>query len=221
MAIPITLLNLDDSIVESSVAIPSKGTRWINSWQLLKKPTAAQTAFTAAQLSQDIRDVDCTTTPGGACEFLNVRQIVSLKIQAWGVATNADSNVLDFYGWDDHGPGMHIGKLTLNMGNFTSAALTGFHASAGQHISIRNNFDPGAAQRGCDSFTVTNDYELAFKSFTSEAAFPAFVSLNLDTSQYTWIGALLTTKAAGTTNLGLICRATGQKSNGSPDGKFF
>ena len=191
---PATLLKYD--MAPSAVA----------SWQLLKSRTVAQTAVTAAKLSQALRDVSFAQD---TFEFMDVSSLGAIRIQVWGVASANDAPVLDLYGWSDSGPGMHVGKVTITYGNFTSAATTGFHAVPEAHISIRDAFVAGTAYRGTDTYAATNDYEAAITAYTEEADFPASFDVSFLNNQYQWFGAAVTTLAG--TNLGAIFKALSVK----------
>jgi len=214
MAAP-TFLNLDDTGLA------------LDSWQLCKSLSIAQTAPTATILSQNIRDAVFVET---TFEFIDVSRFEAIRVQVWGVAADNDAPVIDLYGWSATGPGAHIGKVTLAYGAFTSAATTGFHAAADTHKSIRNAFAAATAYRGCDTYTVTNDYEAElvtdtaatpihieqYKSLTAprtlaatsvspvEANLPGFLTVNFARSAYKYFGIAVTT-LAGTT-LGAIFR---------------
>lgn len=203
------------------------GLHILGAWQLLKSLSIAQTAITAAKLSQNLRDVSFAES---TVEFVDVSAFESIRVQVWGVASNNDAPVIDLYGWSDTGPGAHIGKVTLAYGNFTSAASTGFHAQTQTSKSIREAFVAGTAYQGCDTYTITADYEqeiyqsvdtagipitTTFQNFRSinnaaatatvsplEADFPIFFTVDFSRSRYKYFGVLVTT-LAGTT-LGAI-----------------
>lgn len=199
----------------------------LSGWQLLKSRSIVQTALTAAQLSQNLRDVVAVET---TVEVIPVTIFDAIRFQVWGTASDNDAPVVDLYGWDEPGPGFHIGKITLAYGNFTSAASTGFHAKAATHSSIRNAFDSATAYRGCDTYTVSNDYEQEMFSYTNatlaaeagqshraivtpctqaatplspiHADFPSYAIVDFRRSRYKYFGVLVTTLAG--TNLGAI-----------------
>lgn len=192
-------------------------------WQLLKSRSIAQTALTAAQLSQNLRDVNFAES---TVEVIDVSSYDSIRIQVWGEAANNDAPVIDCYGWSHYGPGHWIGRVTLAYGNFTSAANTGFHAQTATHRSIRNAYLAATAYRGCDTYTVTADYEQELISDSAGtpifyqqhrtliapqtaagaspivADFPSYLNVNFDRSKYKYFGVLVTTLAG--TNLGAI-----------------
>lgn len=180
------------------------------SWQTMKSPvTAAETALTAAKLMQNIRDVSADQD---TVQFIPVELFESILVMPLANGNNDQSPVLQFYGWSDTGPGHHIGTITLDLGNFTSAASTGFHASANTHSSIRNAFAAATAWRPADILTVTADYELEFLAdslgvvgyhaaffpyATSTgtqppvADFPNYLRIDLAKSQYKYCGMLV------------------------------
>lgn len=183
----------------------------LNDWQLLKKPTVAQTACTAADLTETIRDLVDTQPAGTSIEALEVSIIGALRFQIWGEGDNNDVPIIDLYGWSDGGPGHHIGKITLAMGNFVStggAAADGFHKSGMAHQSIRDAFAPGTSYRGCDTYTETNDYENAITVYTGEADFPGHADVSFANSQYQYFIVLVTGLGSpAATNVGAIFKA--------------
>lgn len=189
-----------------------------DNWQVCKTRSVAQTALTVAKLTQNLRTISFDEA---TVDVMDVSSIAGLRLQPWGVASDDNSCVLDFYGWQLGGGGMHIGKLTCTFGNFTSAATTGFHTVAEKaytHPSILSAFDTATAYRGCDTIVATNDYESAFTVYTAEANFPTHAVLSFAAAQYKYL-AILATTLTGATNVGCICRALALKGkNTNPDG---
>lgn len=204
----------------------------VRHWQACKSLGIAQTLVTAAKLSQAIRDVSFAEDN---FEFIDVSSFDTIRLQVWGVAADNDAPVIDLYGWSDQGPGNHIAKVTLAYGNFTSAASTGFHANAQAHESIRQRFAAATAYRGCDTYTVTADYEqemisdsavtpIIYQQYRSvvspgtaagaspvEADFPGYVTVDFRRSRYKFFCVACTT-LAGTT-LGAIFKPVLMRSN--------
>ncbi|KKK54576.1 hypothetical protein LCGC14_3083310, partial [marine sediment metagenome] len=141
-----------------------------------------------------------------------------------------DTLTLQLYGWSASGPGSHMGTISLIAGNFTSAASTGFHASASTHKSIRDELLPATAYRFCDTYTITADYEREMitgvsgstpaadyhefhKSLSSPvtstntvppvADFPSYVNVDLSRSRYEYFG-IHGSAASGFVNHGAI-----------------
>ena len=197
-------------------------------WQLLKSPTIVQTAVTVAKLCQALEDVSFDED---TVEVVEVSAYELIRVEFWGaIAADATTPVVMLYGWHATGPGAHIGTVTLAHGPFTSAALTGWHAHANVAQSIKNVFLPGTAYRGCDTVTVTTDYELEiiidgaatpieYPSFRAlqtprtiadaipHTDFNTYLNVSFERSRYKWFGALVTT-ASVTANatLGAIYR---------------
>jgi len=189
-------------------------------WQLLKSPSIVQTALTAAQLSQNLRDVSFVES---TVELLDVSSYDSIRMQVWGVAADNNAPVIDLYGWSHYGPGNYIGRVTLAYGNFASPANTGWHAGVETHAGIRKAFLPGTEYRGCDTYTVT-DYEqeaitdsagIFYQQHRSVVApqttlgvspvladFPGYLNVNFHRSQYKYFAVLVTTLVG--TSLGAI-----------------
>jgi len=195
------------------------------SYQLLKSQSIAQTAITAAKLSQNIENVSFDED---TVEFLDVERYSLIRCQIWGVAADNDAPVINLYGWPSSGPGGRIGTVTLAYGAFLSAAGVGFHAGANAHETIKRAFNPAIDYRGCDTYTMAIDtnYEqevirdtavtpLFYQSFKSISApalmagtspisadFPGYFVVDFTRSNYKYFGVLVTT-LAGTT-LGAI-----------------
>lgn len=183
-------------------------------WQLLKSPSGAQTILTAAQLSQCLTDVNFTEA---TVEFLDVERYRSIRMQLWGVAADTNTATIQLYGWADSGPGSHLAQLTVANGPFTSAATTGFHASAKAHPSIRAAFLPATAYRSCDTYTIAlnEDYEqevirdsatpVFYQSFNTvrtpsimagtsplHADFPSHVMVDFSHARWKYFGVIVT-----------------------------
>jgi len=199
-------------------------------WQLLKRPTGAQTAPTAAQLMQPLVDVEWTITAAtDIVDVLDVERFSAIRFQVLGVASNNHAPVINLYGWHNGGPGHHIGVITLAFGNFTTAATTGFHATA--HSSIKERFAPATAYQVCDTYTITSDLErengftntddntaagayfdrhraLTSPSTTAgagvvEADFPSYANVDLSRSRYKYL-AVFVTALNSATSVGAI-----------------
>ncbi len=183
----------------------------LNDWQLLKKPTVAQTAYSAADLTENFRDLQDTQPAGTTVEALDVSIIGALRFQIWGEGAANDDPIIDLYGWSDGGPGCHIGKVTTTLGNFVStggAAADGFHKGPTTHQSIRDAFAAATSYRGCDTYVETNDYESAITVYANEETdFPAAgIDVTFVNSQYQYF-IVLVTALDSATNVGAIFKA--------------
>lgn len=144
------------------VEIESKPSRMIN-WQLLKTPAGIQTAPSAAQLSQRLRDVRFVQT---YFDFADVSWCKSIMVQCWDVGSENDDPILQLYGWNDHGPGLHIGTITSTIGDVTSQDRNdgnpGWHTDTRLHVSIQRAFNPDTDYLACDNYVVTDDNTTQF-----------------------------------------------------------
>lgn len=180
----------------------------LNDWQLLKKPTVAQTAYVVADLVKPFRELVDSQPAGTTVEALDVSIIGALRFQIWGVGSNNNTPIIDLYGWSDGGPGHHIGKITLGMGNFATAAGTtvSFLKSESTHQSIRDAFAPATSYRGCDLYTETNDYENAITVYTEHTDLPGHADVTFANSQYQYF-IVMVTNLGSATNVGAIFKA--------------
>lgn len=183
----------------------------LESWQLLKTPTVAQSALLAGRLSRNVHDVN------GSPECLDVSPFGAIRFQIWGEGDNNDVPVIDLYGWQHSGPGVHMGTVTLAMGNFTvvpGQPTKEVFDDAFTHKSIKDAFGSTATYRGCDTYTLTNDFDGGISvSAAQEADFPGVgVDVSFASSQYKWFSVMVTnlgTPAA--TNVGAIFKALSVK----------
>lgn len=184
-------------------------------WQLLKSPTILTDYLDPTHMDFTIRDLELFT----AWEAMDVSAFGAIRIQVWGEGTENDVPVIRLNGWQDGGPGHHIGTITLAMGNLASGASDGFHTSEYTHKSIRDAFDPTALIRGCDVYTETADYEGALSVSTLQANMPGFVDVSFANNQYKWLSVLVSdlgTPAAET--VGAIFKVLSlKKGYSSPD----
>lgn len=212
---PITVRSIDNSL-EGRM-----------SWQTLKSPiTTAETALTAAKLTTDMRTVSCDEA---TVEVIPVEIYSMIQIMVLAVGSADQSPVLNLYGWNDWGPGHHIGTVTTDLSAASSAATTGFHAHARTHSSIRNAFAAASTWLIPDQYVVTADYEQ--ERFTDgtlhiqyhraiatpgtsaiggtigttavEADFPGVLNIDFSRSQYKFFG-LLPTSLDSATSVGAI-----------------
>ncbi len=184
----VTVLSVDDR----------PGGLSLGTWQLCKPlSTVAQTAVTAAKLSQSLFDVSFDE----AFQVIPVSRFGKIAFQVWGVASNGNLDTLNFYGWHDNGSGSHIGSLAAGYGNFTSAALVGFHTNA--HKSIMDEYAAGTAYRGVDTHLVgaTGDKEDSITNYFTiqESDVPSSFLIDFTNSQYKYFG-IATTTIGGTSN---------------------
>lgn len=174
-------------------------------WQLLKSPTGAQTAVTAAKLTQSFKDV---VFAQDNFEVVDVANFEAIAIQVWGVASDAGTFTLELYGWQEGGPGHHIQQMAANIfGNFTSAADAGFHQSDSTHKSIRDAFTAATAYRGADTYLLTanKDFTVKKELFSPavqvptniEANFPAGFLVDFATTRFKYFG-MASTAMTGT-----------------------
>lgn len=204
-------------------------------YQLLKSQSIAQTAITAAKLSQNLETVSFDED---TVEFLDVERYSAIRCQVWGVAADNDAPVINLYGWSASGPGGRIGTITLAYGAFVSAtaAGAGWHAGTNAHASIKRAFNSTIDYRGCDTYTIAinTDYEqevirdtaatpLFYQSHKAMSApalmagtspiiadFPTYFIVDFSRSNYKYFGVLVTT-LAGTT-LGAIWTPLGLRT---------
>lgn len=166
----------------------------LQKWQLMHTlATGTTSLLTTAQLTLGV--IPLTT------HFpLDVSTLGKIRLQVWGVASDGNAPVIQFYGWNEGGPGFHIGQITATMGNFTSLATTGWHAVPSTHASVRAELLAGTAYRGCDAYVIAADFESAVTTHgTPEANFPS-VGFDIDfaTNQYKWLGATISSLGSAT-----------------------
>jgi hypothetical protein len=201
-------------------------------YQLLKSQSIAQTAITAAKLSQNLEDVSFDED---TVEFLEVQRYSAIRCQVWGVAADTNAPVINLYGWPASGPGQRLAVMTLAYGPFVSEdaanAAPGWHAGANAHLSIKKGFDRNIDYRGCDTYTMTTEfgaeniietgplYYQAYRPVISPrlltdaipiADFPSYFTVDFSRSNYAYFGVLVTT-LAGTT-LGAIFQPLAYRS---------
>ena len=208
----------------------SDATNRSETWQLLKSPTLVQSALAVADLCLHLDDISFADS-ALAIEVVDVSLFETIRVEFWGaIAADATTPVVMLYGWHASGPGAHIGTVTLAHGNFTTPALTGWHTDPSTARSIRNVFLEGTAYRGCDTVTVTADYELeiivdgaltpieypSHRALQSprtiaeaipQADFNTYLNVSFERSRYKYFGALVTTASAtASATLGAIYR---------------
>lgn len=195
---------------------PDTTGQFLYGWQLLKSRSIAQTILTAANLTTNLRDVNFSES---TVEFLDVSLFSAIQVQVYGTAANNAGSpttavALNLYGWSDNGPGYHCGTVSVVFGNFTSAATTGFHASANTHKSIRDAFDPATAYQGVDTFTETADYDGSITVPASqETDFPGSFIVSFANTRYKFFGVLVTSLGnVAATNVGAIYRPLAERS---------
>lgn len=135
-------------------------------WQLLKSPTGAQTAVTAAKLSQELHDVSFAEDN---FEVVDVSLFSGIWISVWGVAADTNTFTLELYGWSNGGPGHHLHQVTGIFSAFTSDAADGFHRSSRTHKSIRNAFVAGTQYRGADTLVAVGTTQFVPNNYSSSS----------------------------------------------------
>lgn len=144
------------------VEMSSKPSR-MNSWHLLKVPTGAQTAVTAAKLSQCLKGPSRVSFAEDNFDFADVSWCPLIMVQLWGEASNDHNPVVNLYGWNDDGPGLHIGTITAVMGNFVSEdsanAAPGWHTNTNLPQNMQAAFPATTDYRSCDEYAITADYQ--------------------------------------------------------------
>jgi len=210
----------------------------LRGWQCLKSPVAAaETALTAAKLLDDMRSVSAVES---TVQAIPVSAFTEIQIMVLANGTADQSPVLNLYGWGESGPGHHIGTVTTDISAAAITALTGFHASARTHVSIRDAFAATVAWKICDQYVVTADYEQErfidtaatpihiqyFRAIsvpgtsaiggtiatpTTEADFPQVFNVDFAHSAYSYF-ALLPTNLDSATSVGAIFRPVGYRS---------
>lgn len=130
----------------------------LRGWQLLKAPvTAAETAFTATLLMDDMRALVPAndTNP----KYIGVSAFDSIQCMMLANGNADQSPTIDFYGWGETGPGTHIGTLTVDISTAAmTVAAASFLASARTHKSITDAFASATAWKVPDQYVVTADY---------------------------------------------------------------
>lgn len=185
---------------------------FLSSPQLLKSPSIAQTALTAAQLMQNFRDVSYAES---TVEICPVGSIPAIEVEVLGVAANNAGSVaaatLDLYEFAEAGHGFHVGQVSLVFGNFTTAATTGFHANTKTHAAIRNAFAAGTAYRGVDTYTEVSDYPGSIVvAATQETDFPGRFIWTFANTNTKYVCALATSLGnAAATSIGAIFKPLG------------
>ena len=193
--------------------LPWDGSR-PNEYQLCKSLTTAQTALTAAKLSEGWEAVQGAEDNH---EVIGVEPFTAIKVMAMSVAADTNDDVLTLVGWPASGPGQEIGYVDVKYGTHTSAATTGFHANDTTHVSIRNAYAPATAYALSDTYAATGTYEAALTAYTGLANYPGHFIVSFALSQYKYFGIAATT--VGGTTCGAIFIPVGYKSsNISPDG---
>lgn len=198
-----------------------------NKWQRMTSLIAAadaNTALTATQVCQHWRHI---TDAAKAFDVIYTKIVSGLRISFWGAGSDTNAITANLYGWNDDGPGNHIGTVTAALIAGVSTKISGttsigFHTDTDLHSSLKGPlptaplFDTAVDYHPCDTYAVT-DYEGALAASATHADFPGYVELSLANSQYSWVACLFTSIAS--TNIAAICRALGLKSNlVSPDG---
>jgi hypothetical protein len=190
-------------------------------WQLLKTPTGAQTAVTAAKLCQTFRDV---VFAEDNFEVIDCMALQSIAVQVWGVAADTNTFTLELYGWSEGGPGRHIQQMAANIfGAFVSVATDGWHASPSTHESIKyrstgqvgtipRGFAPATEYRGVDTYLLTaaKDFTVKWLAVTpaaqiqtnAEADFPGEFVVDFRNSRFKYFGVAAT--ATTGTSVGAI-----------------
>jgi hypothetical protein len=187
-------------------------------WQLLKTPTAAQTAVTAAKLTQSFKDVAFAEDN---FEVIDVSMFAAIAAQVWGVAADTNTFTIELYGWAEGGPGDHIQQMAANIfGAFVSAANVGFHQSSSTHKSIRNAFAAATDYRGADTYLLTASKDFTVKKelvspavqiqTNLEADFPAGFLVDFSTTRFKYFGIAAT--ATTGTSVGAIFKPLKLKS---------
>lgn len=193
-----------------------------NKWQLLTRLTAAADANTiasATQLGQHWRE---TTDWVKAFDVFPTSLISALRISFWGAGSDTNSLTAQLFGWNEDGPGNHIGTVTAAMiagvsTKRSGSTALGFHTSRFTHPSIYGHFNLDTDYHPCDTYAVTDYENGALAASATHADYPGYVELSLANSQYNWIGLMFT--VINSTNAAAICRALGRRSKGlSPDG---
>lgn len=181
-------------------------------WQLLKSPTANQTAVTAAKLAQEFHSVNFAE----AFEVINVSGVHTILMQVWGVAADTNTFTLELYGWSIGGPGHHIHQVTGIFGNFVSEdsanATPGFHTSVRTHKSIRDAFAAGTDYRGADTLVAVTTATYVTTSEVNanpisaqldlEADFPTVLKIQFNSCRYHYFGVAVTAQTG--TSVGAI-----------------
>jgi hypothetical protein len=197
-------------------------------YRLLKTPTIIQTALTVAKLTTDLDDVSADED---TLEAVDVLSYESIRVEFWSaLGADDETGIVMLYGWHETGPGHHIGTVGLTLGALTSAASTGWHGNSKVGKSVSGAFAKGTAYRGCDTVTVTIDYELElavdgaatpieyqnFRSLVSprliteaipHANFNTYLIVDLSRSRYKWLSAVATAvPATANSTLGAVFR---------------
>lgn len=192
-----------------------------NKWQRLSDLVAAAAANTIATSTQLMQHWMDTTDWAQPFQVFPTSIISGLRIQFLGAGADTNALTAQLYGWNDDGPGNHIGTVTAALTTAVSTKRSGttpvgFHTSPYTHFSIYKHLDLDTDYRGCDTYAVT-DYEGALAASATHADFPGYFELSMANSQYSWVGLMFTSIAS--TNVMAICRALGRKSRHlSPDG---
>lgn len=184
----------------------------IPTWQLLKHPTGAQTAVTAAKLSQAFRDV---VFAEDNFEVVDVSAFQSIAVQVWGVAADTNTFTLELYGWSNGGPGRHIQQMAANIfsafvSQDSADADPGWHTAKSTHPSIKEArgsplgipFAAGTDYRGVDTYllTASKDFSVKYLGVTPsvqiqtnlEADFPAEFVVDFRNSRFDFFGIAAT-----------------------------
>jgi len=131
-------------------------------WQLLKVPGGQQTLVTAAKLSQSLKNPGAVSFAEDNFDFADVSLCQALMVQIWGEAADTHAPVVNLYGWNDNGPGIHIGTVTATFGAVLSEdinnAAPGWHTSTNLPAEMRAAFPAATDFRGCDTYVITADY---------------------------------------------------------------